>query len=437
MPAHIQIRDSLRALLFLALPLFICSTTSLAMNDTDAVVAEGLFPIEHGLPLALKSERVSVALYPKGLKVMRRYEIENTGESPIKTRLATTCLPIQYHENDRLSELYSAAYASTEGTVDGVSANGERLVGRLVDAGTHVTIQEISLAEIEYCERSNDGDICGQPWISFPVEFAPGQTRTVEINYTKPGFSPRFLEYAFDRLQLYAEKFWCNDSVPVVELDFRVEGIQLEENVFLPRGEFAAYSHPPSRHKDGVFFWRNENYVSTKKNYSYTTRIVHSRAVDLDTIFKCYGAISAPSALHATNSPLKVKLYCKNRRKDPSLEHYEADAYIERVIPASNFPLLDTLKLLLSTSLTDLERASGLESESEGGSKTKEHERFQLTDARIEGRSAILVFEDPDFFTSGGSAWASIMKSQFVETALQFQEVLSVEFVGPDHLFQP
>ena len=116
---------------------------------------------------------------------------------------------------------------------------------------------------------------------------------------------------------------------------------------------------------------------------------------------------------------------------------YEADDYIEKEIAVTETPLRDAIELLLRNRLTDRERELGLIPEFEDPNYAKRRRNFRLVDAKIMEHTAVLVFEDPDFFTSGGSARASIMESQITKTALQFQEVQKVEIKGPEHLFQP
>ena len=268
----------------------------MAMNDTDAVVAEGLFPMEDDLPLTLKSEKVSVLLHPKGLKVMRRYEIQNTGDAALEARLATTCLSVPYNDHRVLATLYEGAYVGTIVTVDGKPVQVERHVGRLIDAGARVILQDRTMAQIGDCEQHNDGDICGHPWVSLPVTFASGQIRTVEVNYEVPDFSPRFVEFTLDRLQLYAEKFWGSDSVRVIEFDFSIEGKALGEDVFLPRGEYAAHSTKPSGYNEGTFTWRIEHYAPSRKTYTYFTHLIHPYAIDMNAISKTYRSILEPSS---------------------------------------------------------------------------------------------------------------------------------------------
>ncbi len=268
----------------------------MAMNDTDAVVAEGLFPMDNTLPLALRSEKVSVALYPKGVRVMRHYEIQNTGDAALEARLATTCLSVPYNDHRVLATLYEGAYVGTIVTVDGKPVQVERHVGRLIDAGALVIVQDRTMAQIGDCEQHNDGDICGHPWVSLPVTFASDQIRTVEVNYEVPDFSPRFVEFTLDRLQLYAEKFWGSDSVRVIEFDFSIEGKTLGEDVFLPRGEYAAHSTKPSGYNEGTFTWRIEHYAPSRKTYTYFTHLIHPYAIDMNAISKTYRSILEPSS---------------------------------------------------------------------------------------------------------------------------------------------
>ncbi len=421
----------------LPLLLILIVPSAMAMNDTDAVVAEGLFPVEGGPALAIQSEKVAVELYAKGLKVTRRYQIENTGPSSAACRLGTSCLLPAVSRRERLGALYDCAYQSTQVSIDGKARDFDRNIARLVDAGSHVKIQARTLEEIQECEKCKDVDICGHAWISFPVAFEPGQERAIDITHTTPEFSPRFMMYALDRLQLYTEKFWCNETVPLVEMQFRVAGIALPEDVFVPQGRNAPHSTPPSGYDKGTFIWRVRDHAPSKERYSYTVRMIHPYAVNREAILDAYRRIAAPRATGDAAGPLKVKLFCKDLLTDPTLLSYEADGYIEREIPETATPLRDTIQLLLTAELTEHERAMGMCSEFQAPVDAKRRRNFKLVGANIEGRTAHLTFEDPDFFTSGGSARTSIMISAITKTALQFQEVTEVEFKGPAHLFQP
>jgi len=97
---------------------------------------------------------------------------------------------------------------------------------------------------------------------------------------------------------------------------------------------------------------------------------------------------------------------------------------------ASMTPIEDTLKLLLLGDLTPAERAEGITTEYplDGVSISSVALRADGT-LRIE-------FNDPQNKLVGGSCRTAILAGQVIETAIQFPEVTSVDFL-PDDVFQP
>lgn len=118
--------------------------------------------------------------------------------------------------------------------------------------------------------------------------------------------------------------------------------------------------------------------------------------------------------LSQSSDTVKVKIYQSPIDVSESCESVD---FIEVDIPKSVTPLKDSLNYLIS----HLNNPNG----------------FKLVSAVIKDSVATLTFDDPNFFTSGGSCWSGILSSQIEKTALQFSSIKSVKFVGPEHLFQP
>lgn len=129
-----------------------------------------------------------------------------------------------------------------------------------------------------------------------------------------------------------------------------------------------------------------------------------------------------------------VKLYYYNQEKDREIAEYmpgspEAILPLEREIPYSDTLISDTIDLLLEGALTEDEKDAGFMTEFPGPN-------FRLVDTQLEDGTLLLIFEDPEFFTVGGSMRTGIMATQIMKTALQFPEVNEVRFEN-DELFQP
>lgn len=139
---------------------------------------------------------------------------------------------------------------------------------------------------------------------------------------------------------------------------------------------------------------------------------------------------SAPSPVERTLLPTKVKLFYKDYEADPELRNYEANAFVLADLPPSKFPLRDTLNLLHAEVIGE---AGQTESPT---AREYQSKRFRLVDVKLDGNRALLTFEDPAFFTSGGSARVLPMRDRYVKTALQFREVATVE-IQPVDVFQP
>lgn len=117
-----------------------------------------------------------------------------------------------------------------------------------------------------------------------------------------------------------------------------------------------------------------------------------------------------------------VKLYYYNQELDKDESGNIACSrnglvVVERKIPTTQTPIQDTIKLLLSSGLADLEGVS-------------------LKGASLKNGILILEFDDPDSKTVGGACRVGILWFQIEATAKQFPEVQQVRFL-PEELFQP
>lgn len=130
----------------------------------------------------------------------------------------------------------------------------------------------------------------------------------------------------------------------------------------------------------------------------------------------------------------QINLYYYNKIKDLGKSKNPACSpksviTVIRDLPQSNTPIEDALNLLLAGNITDEERAAGFETEFPGPG-------LKLLSAVLNNGILTLTFDDPDYFTSGGSCRVGLMWAQIEKTALQFPGVNEVRYL-PDSLFQP
>jgi|GEM_PF-669106 len=143
------------------------------------------------------------------------------------------------------------------------------------------------------------------------------------------------------------------------------------------------------------------------------------------------------ATIPSQTSTTKVLLYYKNVNNDPKIELCEADTAIEREIPLSKSPLKDAINLLVTNQLTAEEKASGLLGYLGSDMSNKDVTKFRLKLAVIENNNtAVLTFDDPDYFSSGGSCAIGILSSQIEKTAKQFPGIKKV-ILQPEDRFQP
>ncbi len=129
-----------------------------------------------------------------------------------------------------------------------------------------------------------------------------------------------------------------------------------------------------------------------------------------------------------------VKLYYFNNELDKDASGSIACSRnglvaVDRTIPASQTPIQDAIKLLLSGNLTTEERAKGISTE-------YPLQGFSLKSAALANGVLTLEFSDPSNKTTGGSCRVGILWYQIEATAKQFPEVKEVRF-KPEELFQP
>jgi len=138
----------------------------------------------------------------------------------------------------------------------------------------------------------------------------------------------------------------------------------------------------------------------------------------------------------AGETHMSVKLYYKNTNSDPKMEDCSANDPIEIQIPTSKTALKDTINFLISNRLREDQIAMGYDGYLGGSLGKKKSTNFKLKSAVIQGDTAVLTFDDPDYFASGGSCAMGILTSQIEKTALQFPSVKKVQLL-PEDRFQP
>jgi len=133
-----------------------------------------------------------------------------------------------------------------------------------------------------------------------------------------------------------------------------------------------------------------------------------------------------------TDGKARVFHYLPNKETAAKL-NYEADPRallpVEREIAFSENLIFDTIESLIESELSEQEKQAGFWTSFPG-------ESFRLLRAELQGDTLTLFFDDPLYFTSGGSSRVRYMWLQIWMTALQFPEVENVRY-EPKTLFQP
>ena len=95
-------------------------------------------------------------------------------------------------------------------------------------------------------------------------------------------------------------------------------------------------------------------------------------------------------------------------------------------------PIGSTIEELLNINIDIYEAAIGFRSE------WSDSHQVELLGVNLDEDGLLTIeLSDPDRFTSGGSYRVRLLRAQIEKSVLQFKTVDQVEFIGPDHLFQP
>ena len=123
---------------------------------------------------------------------------------------------------------------------------------------------------------------------------------------------------------------------------------------------------------------------------------------------------------------LMVHIFFPVRKSDP--DGMDSLVAVERVIPLTSV-VDEVIERLLTDSLTATERGRGLYNPFFGSPLIYKGSMMAHGTLR-------LAFEDPKYFTSGGSTKVSNLWRQIVRTSKQFPNVTNVQH-DPEDLFQP
>jgi hypothetical protein len=249
---------------------FLLPAAILALNDTNALVREGLFPLAGGgASLEIVSETVTVTLKLEGrLATVRSYRIRNSGKAGMYP----------------LGVLCSQWTDPCEGIrIDGLDIRFWNRTGRLSVKDGHVETARFPRAEIDACNETNDGDVCGHVWAELPIWLDAGATRTVTIRFGTELEESSFFEDALDRLTLYTEQFWKQNASARFELRFAIEGVRFTKDHFqqVPGSRYEML--PISGVDQGAVVW-----CLTDVDVSSEVSILHPWATDLCALYQLY-----------------------------------------------------------------------------------------------------------------------------------------------------
>lgn len=224
-------------------------------------------------------------------------------------------------------------------------------------------------------------------------------------------------------LYLYTSK---SPTLSEQESSFSHDGVVLKDNPgFKPGVWFLSYEEPGS---PGLSVELNLNSVEV----SHISLSQGERVRVEGTLYGNVVAVRTITSL-SVETGMPIKLYFYNPALDQGPGGVQCSrnglVAVERIIPKTQTPLTDAVKLLLRGEISDSERASGIQSEFPLQGLT-------LVSAAITDGVATLTLNDPQHKTVGGSCRVGILWAQISETAKQFATVKSVRFM-PEELFQP
>ncbi|GEM_PF-6755320 len=123
-----------------------------------------------------------------------------------------------------------------------------------------------------------------------------------------------------------------------------------------------------------------------------------------------------------------VPIYIENYEIGEGLDNNFYPVY--RTVDGSR-PIGSSIEKILNIDIDIYESAIGFESE-----WSADHE-VELIGVSLKNELLKIELNDPDRFTSGGSMRVRSLRTQIEKSVLEFKKVNRVEFVGPEHLFQP
>ena len=259
-----------------ALILVLIATDGLAMNDTDGVVAHGLFPLgEKTQSLRILSEVVHVMVVPEGIETTWTYEIQNNAMGQGDFHVGALC---------SWSVIFDALCGKI--WVDGKPVRTKEMTSFLVDAGAKVDIRPLTKSEFAACDKDNDGSICGHKWITAVLRFAGGQVRRVTLTQPPGPIWASIPDVIAASMVLYTEKFWRDGFVPRVSIILGLQGGNFTRDLFVPRGSYAEGSIAPDKEERGAVLWHFQNHTANRNPQSYATHIIHPLAIDSDGILE-------------------------------------------------------------------------------------------------------------------------------------------------------
>jgi hypothetical protein len=267
--------------------LVLSATPGFAMNDTDGIVARGLFPLGVNVDrLRLLSEVMHVMVVPGGIETTWTYEIQNNVSEEGDFQVGAVCS-------------WSEPFGDPCGKiwVDGTPVRVMEMLSYLVDEGATVKTRPLTKSEFEDCDKHNDGIICGHKWITATIRFAGGQMRRVTLTQPPGHIGGSISDVIAGGMVLYTEKFWRDGSVPRISVMLGLQGGSFRRDLFVPRGFYAEYSIAPDKEEQGAVLWHFQNHTANRNPQSYVHHIINPSAIDSDGILEAV-ALAARNQTH-------------------------------------------------------------------------------------------------------------------------------------------
>jgi len=248
-----------------------------AMNDTDGVLARGLFPLDdNNRSLRILSEVMQVMVTPAGIETTWTYEIQNNLSEDREFQVGAIC------------SYFSLVTACGRILVDGKAVKVKELLNYLVDEGVRVGSKQLTREQFEGCMKDNDGTICGHKWIAAKIRFHRGQVRRVILTQPPEVMVSGIAEAIVEHMVLYTEKFWAAGAIPHLSVMLGMQGGKFRRELFVPRGIHKDLSIPPDGEEDGMLLWRFQNREADRRS-GYDARVqflLHPFAIDSDGILE-------------------------------------------------------------------------------------------------------------------------------------------------------